>query len=40
MTYSFVELSKLIKKRFNPHTVLEIGSNDGALLKILIKKDQ
>ena len=34
MRYSFYELSKEIKKRFNPDK-LEIGSNDGALIKIL-----
>ena len=39
MTYSFVKLSKLIKKKFNPDTILEIGSNDGALLKNFNKKN-
>ena len=33
MRYSFYELSKEIKKRFNPDKLLEIGSNDGALIK-------
>ena len=34
MRYSFYELSKEIK-RFNPDKLFEIGSNDGALIKIL-----
>ena len=33
MRTSFKKLSKIIKKRFNPNLLLEIGSNDGALLK-------
>ena len=33
MKASFKQLSKNIKKRFNPNLLLEIGSNDGALLK-------
>ncbi|WP_075500854.1 class I SAM-dependent methyltransferase [Candidatus Pelagibacter communis] len=33
MRHSFYELSKEIKKRFNPDKLLEIGSNDGALIK-------
>jgi len=33
MTDSFRELSAKIKKRFNPKLFLEIGSNDGALIK-------
>ena len=33
MQKSFYELSKEIKKKFNPNLLLEIGSNDGALLK-------
>ena len=34
MTDSFKKLSVKIKKRFNPKlSVLEIGSNDGALIK-------
>ena len=32
MKYSFKDLSKEINKRFNPNKILEIGSNDGALL--------
>ena len=33
MTNSFYNLSIEIKKKFNPKKVLEIGSNDGALIK-------
>ncbi len=33
MKASFKNLSKIIKKRFNPNLLLEIGSNDGALIK-------
>ena len=33
MRNSFSKLSGEIKKRFNPKNVLEIGSNDGALIK-------
>ena len=33
MRKSFLDLSREIKKRFNPNLLLEIGSNDGALLK-------
>jgi len=33
MIDSFKELSKKIKKRFKPNKFLEIGSNDGALIK-------
>ena len=33
MMLSFYEISKKIKKRFNPNLVLEIGSNDGAFIK-------
>jgi len=33
MTDSFKKLSVKIKKRFNPKLFLEIGSNDGALIK-------
>ena len=33
MTDSFKKLSVEIKKRFNPKLFLEIGSNDGALIK-------
>ena len=32
MKYSFKDLSKEINERFNPKKILEIGSNDGALL--------
>tara|TARA_B100000035_G_C20985536_1_gene547624 strand:+ start:45 stop:1235 length:1191 start_codon:yes stop_codon:yes gene_type:complete len=32
MRISFKDLSKEIKKRFNPEMMLEIGSNDGALI--------
>ena len=38
MKTSFKRLSKIIKKRFNPNLLLEIGSNDGALLKNFDKK--
>lgn len=38
MKISFERLSKIIKKRFNPNLLLEIGSNDGALLKNFDKK--
>ena len=33
MRDSFYKLSLEIKKRFNPEIILEIGSNDGALIK-------
>jgi methylation protein EvaC len=33
MRTSFKKLSKNIKKKFNPKLILEIGSNDGALIK-------
>jgi SAM-dependent methyltransferase len=33
MQSSFYELSLEIKKKFNPKKILEIGSNDGALIK-------
>ena len=33
MKASFKDLSKKIKKRFKPNLLLEIGSNDGALIK-------
>ena len=32
MKFSFKDLSKEINRRFNPKKILEIGSNDGALL--------
>ena len=38
MRYSFRKLSDEIKKRFNPNLLLEIGSNDGALLTHFDKK--
>lgn len=38
MKISFKRLSKIIRKRFNPNLLLEIGSNDGALLKNFDKK--
>jgi len=33
MRASFKDLSKKIKRRFKPNLLLEIGSNDGALIK-------
>ena len=38
MKTSFNELSKKIKKKFKPKMLLEIGSNDGVLLKNFKKK--
>ena len=38
MQKSFYDLSVEIKKRFNPNLLLEIGSNDGALIKNFDKK--
>ena len=38
MRTSFKKLSDEIKKRFNPTLLLEIGSNDGALIKNFDKK--
>ena len=38
MRKSFKDLSKEIKKRFNPKILLEIGSNDGALISNFKKK--
>ena len=38
MRYSFKKLSDEIKKRFNPNLLLEIGSNDGALITLFDKK--
>jgi len=38
MIRSFKLLSNNIKKRFNPKLILEIGSNDGALIKNFKKK--
>ena len=39
MRNSFYKLSLEIKKRFNPKKILEIGSNDGALIKNFNKND-
>ena len=38
MQKSFKKLSQKIKKRFKPNLILEIGSNDGALIKNFKKK--
>ncbi len=38
MIKSFKNLSNLIKKKFNPKKILEIGSNDGSFLKNFSKK--
>jgi SAM-dependent methyltransferase len=38
MQNSFYKLSVEIKKKFNPKKILEIGSNDGALIKNFNKK--
>ena len=38
MIKSFMDLSKLINKKFNPNSVLEIGSNDGSFIKNFSKK--
>ena len=38
MIKSFIELSKLINKKFNPKRILEIGSNDGSFIKNFSKK--
>ena len=38
MKNSFFKLSLEIKKKFNPKKILEIGSNDGALIKNFDKK--
>ena len=38
MRSSFKKLSKQIKKKFNPNLLLEIGSNDGALINNFSKK--
>ena len=38
MRNAFKDLSKEIKKKFNPQLLLEIGSNDGTLLKNFDKK--
>ena len=39
MRTSFKNLSKKIKKRFKPNLLLEIGSNDGALIKNFKKEN-
>ena len=39
MQNSFKKVSILIKKKFKPKLLLEIGSNDGALLKNFNKKN-
>ena len=38
MIKSFMDLSKLINKKFNPKKILEIGSNDGSFIKNFSKK--
>ena len=38
MIKSFVNLSRLINKNFNPDKILEIGSNDGSFIKNFSKK--
>ena len=38
MIKSFNDLSKLIKKKFKPKKILEIGSNDGSFIKNFSKK--
>ena len=38
MLKSFLDLSKLIKKKFKPNKILEIGSNDGSFIKNFSKK--
>ncbi len=38
MIRSFKNLSNIIKKKFNPKKILEIGSNDGSFLKNFSKK--
>lgn len=35
LTKHFTEVARKIKRKFKPHSVLEIGSNDGVLLKPL-----
>ena len=39
MKSSFKDLSKKIKKRFNPKFIIEIGSNDGAFIKNFNRKN-
>ena len=38
MIKSFLDLSKIINKKFNPNKILEIGSNDGSFIKNFSKK--
>ena len=38
MVKSFKNISNIIKKRFNPKFIIEIGSNDGAFLFNFNKK--
>tara|TARA_B110001450_G_scaffold253399_1_gene276777 strand:+ start:482 stop:1669 length:1188 start_codon:yes stop_codon:yes gene_type:complete len=38
MIKSFIDLSKLINKKYNPKKILEIGSNDGSFIKNFSKK--
>jgi len=38
MLKSFKDLSKIVKKKFKPNKIMEIGSNDGALIKNFNKK--
>ena len=38
MIKSFVDLSKLINRKFRPDKILEIGSNDGSFIKNFAKK--
>ncbi len=38
MIHSFKNLAKIIKKRFKPRIILEIGSNDGSFIKNFSKK--
>ena len=38
MLLSFKKLSKYLKSFYKPNCILEIGSNDGSLIKILVKK--
>jgi methylation protein EvaC len=38
MIKSFLDLSKLINKKFKPDKILEIGSNDGSFIKNFTKK--
>lgn len=39
MIKSFKDLSKLIKKKFKPKKILEIGSNDGSFIKNFSKRN-